>query len=786
MFNFQRRQIIENAEANTATLSNVIKANLRHAMITVDRGMEKDIIQTVVSKGTVDAARILNARGFVTTSSTPSEVGSWYNQKQPACQVCHANAAPTTEKTVIFTEKTGRQVLFNVNLLENETDCQGCHADDGQVLGLLMIETPLDAVQAQLKAGYLKTGFLALGTCAVLAGALVLALRRFVIGPVEKLENGVVEISAGNLEGHIEIEDGDELGRLAHSLNAMRRQLKSSRAEMQDRNQELSVLNQVALTVSQSLDLQEVLNRALETVTDNLGMEAGFIRLADGVTGSLKLSACKCAAEGYCREIELQCMDPDSEISAEVLRTSKTYYVPDMASDKRFSALCDHLEERSYILVPLKSKGSVAGTLGLLSYAGRPMSERTVVVIEAMANEIGVAVENALLLADSHRSEKEASTLYQLGMQISASLALSEVLHAVAEAARELLEADISLVGLLDEERQEVFLKAAAGIRVEAFTGIRLPAAGSPCANSFLSGQPVMADMDDPNQPILLDEALIKDENIQSFLAVPLERGGRVLGLIEVMTRQQRRFLPRDGHLLMRLAHHVVVAIENALLYRQLRYMVILEERDRLGREMHDNLSQTLGYLNIKTSLIDELLVDGQVAQARESMVELKRALKIAYTDVREAIFNLRTSISPGVGLLGTLHDYLTEYRAHYGLDARLILENDDLAELSPETAAQLLRIIQEALVNVRKHAEANKVCITFMRAGDLVSITIEDNGRGFAPDQVPGVDQQHFGMQIMRERAESVGGSLELVTQPGLGTRVIVRVPILSPQEEG
>ncbi|RPJ36293.1 MAG: hypothetical protein EHM21_19445 [Chloroflexi bacterium] len=140
----------------------------------------------------------------------------------------------------------------------------------------------------------------------------------------------------------------------------------------------------------------------------------------------------------------------------------------------------------------------------------------------------------------------------------------------------------------------------------------------------------------------------------------------------------------------------------------------------------------------------------------------------------------------PGIGLLGTLHDYLTEYRAHYGLDARLILENDDLAELSPETAAQLLRIIQEALVNVRKHAEANKVCITFMRVGDLVSITIEDNGRGFAPDQVPGVDQQHFGMQIMRERAESVGGSLELVTQPGLGTRVIVRVPILSPQEEG
>ena len=786
LFNFQRQQIIQNAESNTNALSNVIKSNLRHAMISADQGMQKEVIQAVVSAGTVDVARILDRRGMVSTSSSPSEVGLWFSQAQPACQICHASKTITTKKTVIFSKTLGLQSLLNVNLLENDAECQGCHAADGQVLGLLMIETSLDAVQAQLNAGYRQTGFLTLGTFAALASVLLLALRRYIIKPVEMLEKGVSQITSGNFEVKIEIEDGDELGRLAQSLNKMRKQLRTSRADMVVQNQELLVLNEVALTVSESLDLQEILNRAMETVTDKLGMEASFIRLLDRGTGSLTLRAYKGASEELCRKIEQRRKDPDGDISGEVVRTGKIYFVANMASDSRLQGLWDHLDARSYIVVPLKSKGNVVGTLGLLSYAGRPVSDRTVVVIEAMANEIGIAIDNAQLLAQSHQNEQEASTIYQLGMQVSASLALREVLNAVAEAARKLLDVDFGLVGLLDDERQEVVLKAAAGIRAEVFVGIRIPVAGPDSGSSFMSGQPVMAEIYDPEQPIIFDEELIKSENIISFLAVPLERGGKILGLIEVMTRQRRRFLPRDGQLLMRLAHHVVVAIENAQLYRQLRLLVIFEERDRIAGEMHDHLSQTLGYMNIKSSLIDDLLVDGQLDQARESLLELKQAAKTAYTDVREAIFNLRTSVLPEVGLLGTLRDYLAEYRMHYGLVANLIIEDEAQVEFSPEASAQLLRIIQEALVNVRKHAGANKVRITFQSCGDQVWINIEDNGRGFVPDQIPGTDQQHFGLQIMRERAESMGGSLELLSHPGLGTRVIVRVPILYQQEEG
>jgi signal transduction histidine kinase len=223
----------------------------------------------------------------------------------------------------------------------------------------------------------------------------------------------------------------------------------------------------------------------------------------------------------------------------------------------------------------------------------------------------------------------------------------------------------------------------------------------------------------------------------------------------------------------------VVVSIVNAQLYRQLRYLAALEERDRLAREMHDHLSQALGYLNVKASLTSDLLSTGRDQQAQESLLELKRVAKKVYTDVRETIFNLRTVVSPRVGLIPTLRDYLADYRAHYGVEADLVFGDIDLVELLPEVAGQLLCIVQEALANVRKHAGACRVRIRCDQEGDQVCIRIEDDGQGFLPDQVAEETSQHYGLQIMAERAESVGGSLELVSQPGLGTQVIVRMPL-------
>jgi len=234
----------------------------------------------------------------------------------------------------------------------------------------------------------------------------------------------------------------------------------------------------------------------------------------------------------------------------------------------------------------------------------------------------------------------------------------------------------------------------------------------------------------------------------------------------------------------MRLANQVVVAIENAQLYRQLHHLVVLEERDRLARELHDHLAQGLAYLKVKSSITDDLMSSGQIEEAQESLLELKKASQILYTDVREDIFNLRTAVTERVDLFSTLRDYLIDYQAHYGLEVHMEIENESPFKFPPEVASQLLRIVQEALINVRRHSNASKVLIHCAQGDEQFCISVEDDGQGFYPADVSKEGGQRYGLQIMRERAESVGGNLELDSQPGRGTRVIVWVPSSSNEE--
>lgn len=610
LLDFQRLQLIQNAQTSTTVLSGTLEANLHHAMLTHDWSMVNNIVRGVAADKTIGTIRILDTKGMVSTSSLPGEVGTQLNRTDPMCKPCHNEGVLTSNKTVVLNKATNPQSLLNVYLIENQAECHRCHAPEERILGLLMIETPMTSLNNQLSTNFRQIMLLALGTSVLLIGLIVPALNRYVVQPVEELSKGTAEISAGNLEYQVKVVNRDELGELAESFDGMRQQLKASMLEMERRNQELEVLNDVALTVSQSLDLQQVLAIVLETVAGKLGMETGLIFLLDDMTGRFKLCASRGASSVMCQEIERRRNQPSGDISGQVARTDQPYYVANIDADSRLEGLWDDPHNRSYINVPLRSKGKVIGTMVLVSYAGEPVTERAVAVIEAVGNEIGIVIENAQL-------------------------------------------------------------------------------------------------------------------------------------------------------------------------YRQLRYLAVLDERDRLAREMHDHLAQGVGYLSVKASMTDDLLSSGQIDQAQVSLSELRKVAKLVYTDVREAIFNLRTQVSSKVGLLPTLQDYLAEYRTHYGLDAHLVIDGDGSVELSSEVASQLLRIIQEALTNVRKHAGSSKAWIRCRQADDQICISIEDDGRGFYPPETLKGSGQHYGLQIMRERAESVGGDLELESQPGQGTRVIVRMPL-------
>ena len=149
-----------------------------------------------------------------------------------------------------------------------------------------------------------------------------------------------------------------------------------------------------------------------------------------------------------------------------------------------------------------------------------------------------------------------------------------------------------------------------------------------------------------------------------------------------------------------------------------------------------------------------------------------------AYTDAREAIFGLRTSARGGTDLLPVLRKYLTTYRASYGIRTELITKQAPLPPLAPRVTIQALRIIQEALANVRKHAATNHASVCIQPHENGIRITIEDDGRGFNPARAMPRNNTGFGLQVMRERAESVGGCLKIDAKPGSGTRLTAWVP--------
>jgi PAS domain S-box-containing protein len=216
-----------------------------------------------------------------------------------------------------------------------------------------------------------------------------------------------------------------------------------------------------------------------------------------------------------------------------------------------------------------------------------------------------------------------------------------------------------------------------------------------------------------------------------------------------------------------------------AQLLQQQRVLAVLEERERLARELHDDLAQVLGYANAQAQAVRELLAQGQIAQADAHLARLAAAAQDAHADAREYILGVKVGSSPGQGFLPALEQYLQRFGQSCGLHTELIVPQM-LREgaFEPAVEVQLLRIVQEALTNVRKHACAHSVRVSFAAQGDQAEIVVEDDGRGFDPAHLSVGDGPTFGLYIMRERAEDAGGTVQVLSIPGQGTKVVVQVP--------
>ncbi len=157
---------------------------------------------------------------------------------------------------------------------------------------------------------------------------------------------------------------------------------------------------------------------------------------------------------------------------------------------------------------------------------------------------------------------------------------------------------------------------------------------------------------------------------------------------------------------------------------------------------------------------------------------EAEKIAADAFREVRQSIFGLRTMVTRSLGLVPTLAEYLHDFSQQSGVAVDLRISDEGQIRLSPDREVQLIRIIQEAHTNVRKHAEARHASVTLDATPEGLGVTIADDGRGFAPAEVRARGRESFGLQTMEERAAAAGGCLRVESAPGEGTRVVVRFP--------
>ena len=213
--------------------------------------------------------------------------------------------------------------------------------------------------------------------------------------------------------------------------------------------------------------------------------------------------------------------------------------------------------------------------------------------------------------------------------------------------------------------------------------------------------------------------------------------------------------------------------VSNLNLSATIKERSIAQERSRISRELHDGIAQRLSSLILKMDVLSEELPDIEVSEAVDALKELKHELQESYGETRDVIDLLRMKMPETPSILPTLAQYTQEFARTMGINCQLYL-SDGHYELHPLASSEILHILQEALNNVKKHSGANRIEVSFETTAEDIKIKIVDNGQGFRPGSMEG----HYGLTVMRERTEGIGGTFNVASSPGKGTVIDITVP--------
>ena len=381
---------------------------------------------------------------------------------------------------------------------------------------------------------------------------------------------------------------------------------------------------------------------------------------------------------------------------------------------------------------------------------------------------------------------RELTTLLDIACNLTSTLELEPLLTLILDGLGSVVEYDGASLLALEGDDLVVLVRRAPGMGEREFPTSYTVASHGAIWDRLRRGEPVLIGDVYAEDPLAQTYRALVGDYLNaalsyegSFLAVPLMLKDGIMGILSLSSGEKERYTNHHVRLTQAVAQQAAVAIENARLYARAQEIGVLEERQRLARELHDSVTQALFSMTLHSAALQMGLGRAGVSlsgQSAHSMEQLTRLSQAAVAEMRALIFELRPGALREEGLVAALRKHAAALSARQERIVSIEAPADRVA-LSEEVEEQLFRVAQEALHNVVKHAHAGRVTVRIEEAsnGEAVGLEVIDDGRGFDTTlPYPG----HMGLRTMLDRVQRVGGTLDVASVPGEGTTVRVTVP--------
>jgi PAS domain S-box-containing protein len=377
------------------------------------------------------------------------------------------------------------------------------------------------------------------------------------------------------------------------------------------------------------------------------------------------------------------------------------------------------------------------------------------------------------------KAYNEISTLYNVASVTSASLDLSTILERSLDRILATVKSDKGVIHLWDEGEKTLRLAAQQGIPPDIIAQIDPVTPGcGPVGRVFEYGKPLMipSTASDPRA-----SQTIYANSLHAYIGVPMRAKGKALGVFSVFGEAGHQFHVEDMTLLASIADQVGGAVEHTRLHQQSEQLAVMEERERLARDLHDSVTQSLYSLTLFAEAGRRSIKTGDLERAASFLARLADTAQDALKEMRLLVYELRPPALEREGLVGAIQQRLGAVERRAGVKAHLLV--DDMVRLPASVEEELYRIAQEALNNALKHATATSVTVRICTVNERVELEIVDDGIGFDPATTG--NGGGMGLANMRKRVEKLGGTIQVASALGQGTKVSVKVKICQGSQE-